>query len=566
MNHIRILTENVASQIAAGEVVERPASVVRELMDNSIDAGAKRILASVQNGGKTYIKVNDDGSGMSRDDLLLCVERHATSKIKSVSDLFAVKTLGFRGEALPSIASVSKMVITTRPARDLAGCRFKIAGGKPLSIEETGCPPGTAVVVRDLFYNLPARRKFLKGPGTEMDHIIDIVSRWALPYSEIEFRLDSHDRILLHFPASGDPIFRLANLLGRKVAESMVEAHEKGPGLEIKAYLAPWEFSRNRGDRLYFYVNGRNIRDRFIARAIVDGYGQRLMKGQYPQAIVFIDMDPSQVDVNVHPTKQEIRFSDGRALFGKIASVVEKSMSGAFQVFLDSEFHEEPPVPPLFTHEPSQGSYQPSYPSRGVKSAPTPQMMRDEPRIIGNLGNTYILCQAKDGLLMVDQHAAHERVLYEELKNGLSKGGLQIQTLLIPQKLEFSLSETKILLEKGGWLSGFGIELDHFGGNSFLLRSVPALLERVNWEDFLSEMISEVGKGTLEEHRSVDEGVMVMACHGAIRAGHALSSEEMSHLLHQLMEMDLPSNCPHGRPIFRYLHYREIEKMFRRLV
>lgn len=566
MNCIRILAENVASQIAAGEVIERPASVVRELMDNSIDAGAKRILASVQNGGKTYIKVSDDGSGMSRDDLLLCVERHATSKIKSVSDLFAVKTLGFRGEALPSIASVSKMVITTRPGKDLAGYRFKMAGGKPLSIEEAGCPPGTAVVVRDLFYNLPARRKFLKGSRTEMDHIIDIVSRWALPHSEIEFRLDSHDKTLLHFPSTGDQIFRLANLFGQKIAESMIVAREEGPELEIQGYLAPCEFSRNRADRLYLYVNGRNIRDRFVARAVIDGYGQRLMKGQYPQAVVFIDVDPSKIDVNVHPTKQEIRFSEGRVLFRKIASLIEKSMSGAFQVFLDSEFHEEMPVSSLFAREPSQVNFQTSLKSKAEDPAPIPQMVRDEPRIIGNLGDTYILCQAKDGLLMVDQHAAHERILYEELKDGLAKGALQIQTLLIPQKLEFSLKETRILLDKSEWLSRLGIELDHFGGNTFLLRAIPALLERVDWESFLSELVAEAGKSALEEHRNVDESVIVMACHGAIRAGHPLSSEEMSQLLHRLMEMDLPSNCPHGRPIFRYLHYREIEKMFRRLV
>ena len=564
MNNIRILPEKVASQIAAGEVVERPASVVRELLDNSIDAGAGRILISVEGGGKHQIKVTDDGSGMSRDDLLLCVERHATSKIRSVSDLFTVRTLGFRGEALPSIASVSRMEVTSRPEKDLSGHTFRIAGGKFISLDETGCPPGTSVVVRDLFYNMPARRKFLRSHRTEMEHIVDTVSRWALPFSDIEFRLDSHGKGVVRFPSTGDQVVRLANLFGKEAAASLIETREEGPGLEIRAYLAPGEFSRSRGDRLFVYVNRRNIRDRFVTRAVLEGYGRRLMKGQYPQAVIFIDIDPQQVDVNVHPTKQEIRFRESRSVFRKIVSAVEKSLSREFQAFVETEFPGAGPSTPLTAREPAQTEFIPA--SRPPAQVAEPAITKgiDDPVIIGNLGDTYILCQARTGLLMVDQHAAHERVVYENLKRDFGQGTVQTQMLLVPLKLEFPLKDAKVLENKGEMLCRFGISLDHFGGNTFLLREVPALLSGVKWEDFLSELIPDLERGALEEQAAMDGIFMLMACHSSVRAGHSLTHEEMSHLLRQLLEMDLPSNCPHGRPIFRYLTYHEIERMFKR--
>ncbi len=566
MNNIRILGEKVASQIAAGEVVERPASVVRELLDNSIDAGARRILVSVEGGGKRKIKVSDDGSGMSRDDLLLCVERHATSKIRSVSDLFSVGTMGFRGEALPSIGSVSKMVITSRPESELVGHVFRLAGGKALSLDETGCPPGTSILVRDLFYNLPVRKKFLKSPRTEMHHIVDTVTRWALPFPEVEFTLEDDRKRVLHFPAAGDKVMRLSSLFGREVAASLLEAVDKGPGMHISAYLAPPEFFRNRGDRLYVYVNQRNVRDRFITRAVLEGYGRRLMKGQYPQAVLFIQIEPSRVDVNVHPTKQEIRFRDGRLVFTKIVAAIERALAVQFQTFVETEFSGRAWSPPLSVQEPGQMDFPQASQSAIQEAKPLMRSSGDEPLIIGNLGNTYILCQAREGLLMIDQHAAHERVVYEKMRRDFGQGKVQTQVLLVPIKLDFPVKEAKILAEKGSMLSRFGIELEHFGGTTFLLREVPALLSGTKWEDFLSELIPDLEKGRLQDQGEVDDMFMRMACHSALRAGHSLTHEEMSLLLRQLLEMDLPSNCPHGRPIFRYLTYPEIEKMFKRVV
>ncbi|MBW1706705.1 MAG: DNA mismatch repair endonuclease MutL [Deltaproteobacteria bacterium] len=568
MNTIRILPEKVASQIAAGEVIDRPASVVRELIDNSIDAGADRIVVRIENGGKGLIKVSDNGVGMSRDDLLLCVERHATSKIETASDLFSIKSLGFRGEALPSIASVSRMKLTSRPKDRLEGHRLKIAGGKLTAIEETGAPVGTVVEAGALFFNIPARRKFLRAARTETDHIIDTFTRVALPFPGINFKLDDAAKTLMNLPASDQQLPRLSALLGRKVAESITEEQERIHGVGVSVYLAPWELSRTRGDRLFVYVNGRNIRDRLVTRAIIEGYGQRLMKGHYPQAVIFLEIDPSMVDVNVHPTKQEVRFHNSRDVFQAIVSTIEKTLARSFH----SLYSQMPDQVPSFVSDVSEHfpEFSESVLTRGipdVADAAEQSAISELPQIIGQLGNTYILCQVKDGLLMVDQHAAHERVMYENLKKGFDASHIEVQALLVPHKLELSAKEKRVVQEKGDRLSRFGIELEHFGGNTFLLRSVPALLENVEWDSFLSEFLAELEEGEPEDDNILlDKALTVMACHGAIRAGYRMTNEEITHLFYQLEEMDVPTNCPHGRPIFKHFTYYEIEKMFKRVV
>jgi len=568
MNTIRILPEKVASQIAAGEVIDRPASVVRELIDNSIDAGADRIVVRIENGGKGLIKVSDNGVGMSRDDLLLCVERHATSKIETASDLFSIKSLGFRGEALPSIASVSRMKLTSRPKDRLEGHRLKIAGGKLTAIEETGAPVGTVVEAGALFFNIPARRKFLRAARTETDHIIDTFTRVALPFPAINFKLDDAAKTLMNLPASDHQLPRLSVLLGRKVAESITEEQEIIHGVGVSVYLAPWELSRTRGDRLFVYVNGRNIRDRLVTRAIIEGYGQRLMKGHYPQAVIFLEIDPSKVDVNVHPTKQEVRFHNSRDVFQAIVSAIEKTLARSFHAL----YGQMPDQVPSFVSDASEPfpEFSQSVLTRGipdVADAAEQSTISELPQIIGQLGNTYILCQVKDGLLMVDQHAAHERIMYENLKKGFDASHIEVQALLMPHKLELSAKEKRVVQEKGDRLSRFGIELEHFGGNTFLLRSVPALLENVEWDSFLSEFLAELEEGEPEDDNVLlDKALTVMACHGAIRAGYRMTNEEITHLFYQLEEMDVPTNCPHGRPIFKHFTYYEIEKMFKRVV
>ena len=572
MNTIRILPENVASQIAAGEVIDRPASVVRELIDNSIDAGAERISIRIEKGGKGLIKVNDSGAGMSRDDLLLCVERHATSKIETAADLFSVKSFGFRGEALPSIASVSRTEIISRPRDQLAGHRLKVEGGKLISIKEAGAPEGTIVEVRNLFYNIPARLKFMRAVKTETDHIIDVLSRIALSFPGIAFKLEDAGKTIMNLPASDQHMHRLSALMGGKVAGSMIEVRERNHALSIRAYLAPPDLSRTRGDRLFVYVNHRNIRDRLVTKAILEGYGQRLMKGQYPQAVIFIETDPSMVDVNVHPTKQEVRFHESRDVFRSIVSTVEKALGQNLNPYPSLQPRDEENdfqnQGVRFTSEPAWNY------SRTVQSqtgppkseALTQPLFKEMPQVIGQLGNTYILCQVRGGLLMVDQHAAHERIVYETLKNGVNNSRIEAQTLLMPYRLELTTKEKRIALKRRSQLDRFGIELDHFGGNTFLLRSVPAILKNVQWDSFFSEFITELEDDELEEGIFLDKVLTVMACHGAIRAGQSMNHHEINHLLSQLQETEIPTNCPHGRPIFKHFTYYEIEKMFKRVI
>jgi DNA mismatch repair protein MutL len=576
MNTIRILSETLSAQIAAGEVVDRPASVVRELTDNSIDASADRIVITIEAGGKRRIRVSDNGRGMSKDDLLLCVERHATSKIRTASDLLSVQSLGFRGEALPSIAAVSRMRITSLPQDCLTGHTLRISGGKLLQIEETGAPSGTTVDVKDLFFNIPARRKFLRAERTETDHIVDILSRIAMPFPKITFRLDEGSRNVIHLPASEDILDRISGLLGRKTAEAMMTGDEKDGNLSIRVYAAPPDFARSRGDRLYVYVNGRNIKDRIATKAIMEGYGRRLMKGQYPQVVIFVEIDPLEIDVNVHPTKQEIRFRDTSGVFQAIVSAVGKTLDKLPQPF-SRQGLTDPAVPfgrvssttvsePPWEYSPGPALADPL--SRPVTSGPPPDsaMVPAGPKIIGQLAHTYILCETSNGLMIVDQHAAHERIVYEHLKKSLAAERIEMQTLLIPHELELSTKETRILLEKGEGLRRFGLEFEHFGGNTFLLNAVPALLKNVNWQSFVSELVSQFVEGAPDEEALFDACTTLMACHGAIRAGERLNHEEMDRLLSQLGEMDLPTNCPHGRPVFREFTYPEMERMFKRVV
>jgi len=574
MGKIRILSEKVANQIAAGEVIERPASVVRELLDNSIDAGADRLNIQIEEGGKRLIRLRDNGSGMDKDDMLLALERHATSKITTVSDLFSIKTLGFRGEALPSICSVSRIEITSRPADRLTGYRLKASGGEMKSIDETGAPAGTTVEVRDIYFNTPARRKFLRADRTETGHIIDTLSRIILPFTNIHLRLDDAGKTLLNLPASENELNRLSVLFGRDVAVSLIDTYRERNGVKIRAYLAPPDFSRSRSDRIYIYINNRNIRDKLVTRSVMEGYGQRLMKGRYPQVVVFLDIDPTLVDINVHPAKQEVRFHQSRMVYQALSSTIERALTDQFKSF-SYEGHKRPEVieDKVFSQvkvsEPAweysvvdeKGSTDPE-----IKVQQKP-LLKKIPQIIGQLKDTYLLFQSEDGLLLVDQHAAHERILYERLKKNYFSSGIESQAFLIPMSLELSLKEGRILIEKIDQMSALGFELEHFGGNTFLVRSVPSVLANVELESFLLDLIPVLEE---EEHltseKAMDRLITVMACHGAIRAGQRMSHREMELLLEQLEEMDLPTNCPHGRPIFRKFSYYEIEKMFKRVV
>jgi len=571
MGLIRILSEKVASQIAAGEVVERPASVVRELIDNSIDAAATRILIKIENGGKNLIRVSDNGAGMDRDDLLLCAERHATSKISELSDLFSVRTLGFRGEAVPSIAAVSRMVIASRTLDQVGGFRLRLEGGKIKGIEETGAPVGTTVEVNDLFFNTPARKKFLRSAGTETDHILDVLSRIALPFTTLSFRLDDRDKTLLSLPSVDSDVSRLSALFGHEVASSMIPIEREIRGLRVSGYLSPPEWDRARGDHLFVYVNRRSVRERLLTHAIIEGYGSRLMKGRYPYAVIFIAIDPSLVDVNVHPAKQEVRFHQNRLVHEAVKTVLDESLRQKAAAL----FHV--PVPSMESIEEKGGRIAEStreyaaYPAEKMIShrpaLQVPLMIKECPVVLGQLKETYILCETKEGLLLVDQHAAHERRVYEKLKRAYDSSSLECQPFLIPPRVEFSPSESRTILKRMEEFSELGITLEHFGGETFMVRSVPNLLVDVHWVTFLRELIAVLEEqGAVKGDQVVDRLLALMACHGAIRAGQRLSYEEMVALVEQLEDAEVPTNCPHGRPVFKRLSFHEIEKMFRRVL
>jgi DNA mismatch repair protein MutL len=575
MGEIRVLRENVASQIAAGEVIERPASIVRELIDNSLDAGADRITLKIERGGKRFIQVGDNGRGMGRDDLLLSVERHATSKLREGEDLFHIKTLGFRGEALPSIASVSRLELTSRKGEDLVGHRLVMAGGKLKSLDETGAPTGTTVVVRDLFYQMPARKKFLRTDRTETDHILKTVSRIAIPFMGVHFSLEIGGKMTLLLSSTENMVDRLSVLFGSQVASAMVVTEARKDYIKVNAFLAPPDFTRTRADRILIYVNHRGIRDRFLTQAVMEGYGQRLMKGRYPQAVLLIDIDPTLVDVNVHPAKQEIRFRQGLLVSRFISDAINQLFADQYTTIRAVAAGQKPYGGEDLIGEGTVGEARPPYGfSEGQRSEEREAgegmqvpLARSHVRYIGQLDETYLLFQGENGLLIVDQHAAHERVVYETLKRGYKKDVIERQGFLIPPNLEFTLQEARIIEKNLDQLARMGLEMDYFGGNTFLLRAVPSILQTVDWEAFLRELIPHLEKKeNLDREEAYDQFIALMACHNALRSGQSLSQQEITYLLEQLEGMSLPTHCPHGRPIFRNIGYREIDKMFGRLV
>jgi len=545
--------------------------VVRELIDNSIDSGASRILIKIENGGRNLIRVADNGAGMDRDDLLLCAERHATSKINELSDLFSVRTLGFRGEAIPSIAAVSRMAITSRTPDQLAGFRLKLQGGKIKEIEETGAPLGTTVEVKDLFFNTPARKKFLRSAPTETDHVVDTLSRIALPFTKLSFRLDDRDKILLSLPSVDSDVSRLSALFGHEVAGSMIPMMKEIQGLRLSGYLSPPEWDRARGDHLFMYVNRRSVRERLLTHAVIEGYGSRLMKGRYPYAVIFIEIDPALVDVNVHPAKQEVRFHQNRLVHEAVKTVVEEILrQKAAALFRVPSSASEGAMERVGRIEEPIGEYASTPAEVTISREPELQvqlMIKESPVVLGQLKETYILCETKEGLLLVDQHAAHERRVFEKLKKSYDSATLECQPFLIPPTVEFSPSESRTILKKMEELSQLGITLEHFGGSTFMVRSVPNILVDVHWESFLREILPLLEEqGAVKGDQVVESLLSLMACHGAIRAGQRLSKEEMIALVEQLDEVEVPTNCPHGRPVFKRLSFYEIEKMFRRVL
>lgn len=617
MGKIRLLSEALASQVAAGEVVERPASVVKELVENSIDAGATAIDVNVARGGIALIQVTDNGSGMDRDDALMCLERNATSKIRTKEDLGAIATLGFRGEAIPSIASVSKFRLATRTADSPVGTEVIMHGGKMVSVADSGEAVGTSIEVRSLFYNLPARRKFLRTESTEFSHLEQIVRTQAIAHEDIRFTLTSGDRLVFQLPATSSLRERIGALVGSDLAGRLLEVEpNEHRGVKVRGFIGPPGMGRSDRRQQLTFLNGRPVEAAIITRALREGYHTALMKGQYPVTFLFLEVDPSAVDVNVHPAKREVRFHDGFAVQEALAATLARTLrermirpvSGVgwtgIQPAVTSQVQEEfpslytaesktrtsdaAPAPVLFTtaerlRAATQATSQPmtqqgmvneptllSPSSRPVAPLPaeevtTPPRASDY-RLIGVLGKLYVLLESNEGLVLMDQHAAHERVLFEDMRRRLETGGLPAQRLLVPLTVQLSPRDYDIATRHLEVLAKFGILAEPFGGQTLKIDAVPPFLKSDDPESFIHSLLDEI-RSAVERSSALRLGEDIIAttvCRHAVKANDRLHERELEKLLVDLLACDMPYCCPHGRPTLIQIGYSELDRKFGR--
>jgi len=600
MAKIHRLAPDLANQIAAGEVVERPASVVKELVENAIDAGATRISIAVDTGGKRLIRVEDDGEGMDAEDARLAIERHATSKIRRADDLGAIRTLGFRGEALPSIASVSHFTLRTRARGEQSGTEIKVDAGTIVSIREVGAPEGTSIEIADLFYNLPARRKFLKSDTAETTQISRLATQLALGYPELGFSLTSNGRSLLQCPPAATLSGRFFQLFGDR--GDLMEVRKDAGGLKIEGYVAALgDQGPTRGAQNVF-VNRRIVKDRTIAHAIIEAYSVATIKERSPEVHLFLTIAPDRVDVNVHPTKAEVRFLEQslvhEVLRRALGDVLGQGRAPEVQFRLEGGV-DRPGIPTTmaipgvlsgaavanrWSHEQLPGGSRPvpvaSYPSPVHGFQPPASGDRDpgaqppasgadiRPMIpLGQFRDTFIIAVDDEGVAIIDQHVAHERVLFEQISERLTSGRLQSQRLLAPILLDLSPAQRHALTQHAATLEKFGMEVEEFGGDSVRLSAVPAMLDPAECEATiraLADDLEGLATGTRAEE-ALRRIAATMACHAAVKANYPLTLEKMRYILEELRRTAYSSVCPHGRPVVLRLTRREIEKNFQRI-
>ena len=600
---IVVLTPALASQIAAGEVVERPASAVKELIENALDAGAQRVDVEIEGGGVTRLCVSDDGSGMSAENAALCVERHATSKLTSISDLNRIASYGFRGEALPSIASVSRFSLRTRAAQSDSGVEVAIEGGSAPTVRPTGMAVGTRVEVRDLFFNVPARRKFLRSTGTESGHVTEVVEAAALTRPEVTFTLARDGRVVREFLRASDRAERVAQVSqGEELARC---EGTRGP-LQMEAFLSRPEHARSGAGGLRLFVNGRSIRDRAIAVTVAQAYGSVLERGRYPRGVVHLDLPHEFLDVNVHPQKAEVRFADPRALADALYGMLSRSLAGAFSLPTPNrsawgKSKPEPGVAPepavlqraapgersaalsstpasplaaitvpalpnsaevplesLFLAEPALIAVRDS---ATLPIRPRPEVAWSSLRFVAQLRQTYLLCESNDGIYLLDQHAAAERVTFTRLRKQYQGRAVPSQSLLFPVTLDVLAAEAELVELRAKEMAEVGLDVRVRGPESISIHAVPKLLQRASAERLLRDLLAEVSrKGGRGFSDAVDLALATMACHGSIRAGDPLAPDEVKALLEALDDADFAGHCPHGRPVVTFLGWAELER------
>jgi len=602
---IRILEEEVANKIAAGEVVERPASVVKELVENAIDAGATRITVEVDEGGKSLIRVNDNGCGMTAQEAVLALQRHATSKISSAEDLSSVRTLGFRGEALPSVASVSRLTVVTRPRGEMEGIRLEADGGDIRELEPAGTAEGTTITIRELFYNTPARLKFLKTTRTELGQICDVLTRVALSHPEVSTRLIADGSELFHSPGSADPLNAVAALFGNDLARELLPVRYSRPGLAIEGFISRPPFSRPTRSGQHFFVNGRTVRHRSLTHAVDEAYRASMPSGRFPFVVLHLEIDPGVVDVNVHPTKAEVRFLRDWEVHRAVTEAVRQTLGSPVLAAPETLAHQHTlrpedlkhgpwlPIPPAeASTDPFAGADPGAVPAVSgqvgspgsetttinpltIIGAPTQGSLPElntpaaAPRPIAQLWNSYILAEGPEGLLIIDQHLAHERILFDRLLNSEQEQPAS-QVLSTPLTLQLSHREAALALDLFPDLQRLGFVLEAFGRDAFLIRAVPEFVrpgaELVTLRGLLDELTSDhaVGSGT-PRPAVTDRLAAAAACRSAVKKGMRLGGEELRQLLVDLAGTTNPHSCPHGCPISVQLSYQELLKRFKRI-
>ena len=575
---IKILPPDVVSKIAAGEVVERPASAVKELVENSLDAGATQIGVDVRGGGVSLIQVSDNGIGVPRAEIELAFQRHATSKVRSLADVEGTASLGFRGEALPSIAAVAEVEFLSRTVDESAGIYVRLLDGKVMDEGSKGCAVGTTVAVRNLFRNVPARLKFLKSPATESGHIVDLVTRLSLAFPEVRFVLAVDGRGILHTPGNGKVRDTLIEVYGLETAQAMLEVEGGESRNEsallvpaVSGFISPPSISRASRNYYSFFVNRRWVTSRLLSSAVEKAYQGMLMTGRYPIVVLSLSLPPQDVDINVHPTKREIRLCREQAAYSAVSKAVSDTLGR-------SAVAPEVKSRPLFSlaTQPTQPTFDVGTASWPQAASPvSPKLSSNETgildtresslpvlRVLGQLAATYVIAEGPDGLYLIDQHAAHERVVFERILSQRTESAVEMQGVLEPIAIELSAKQKETYDSRGEALAEFGFQIEHFGDKTFLVRAIPASLNSDEVSHVVREVLDSIEDSPIaERERRI---AISIACHSAVRAGQVLGQEELRELICQLENTNSPRTCPHGRPIMIHLSSGQLAREFGR--
>ena len=589
---INILPKTIVNKIAAGEVIERPASVVKELLENAIDAEAKRIDIYLEDSGKKLIKITDDGVGMSPEDLSRSVLSHSTSKLKNLEDVYAIKTLGFRGEALPSIGAVSRLKIVSRTRDNIAGSVIEVEGGSIGKVREKGCTVGSQIEVRDLFFNTPVRKKFLKTNPVEMSHISEIVTRVSLANPKIHFNLFHNGKTVFNLPCASTIKERIITFFGNEIGKNIIPIKLKEPNLVIKGYILPSSFDCRTTKMQYVFINSRFIRDKSILHAISEAYKGKLMSNRKPIVFLFLQMNPSDFDVNVHPTKIEVRFENVNQVYGYIASTVKNGLERGVpveitKIYKSNEYNaaaendwqkkSEPHKNILSNSKKKQLSFtdldqgDDFFSQRKFFDINKIQSTNNASNIVVNkrciqIQNSYIVEENSDGINIIDQHALHEIILYEEIKQNTNNAKLLSQQLLIPELVELNASDFFIIISLKDKLERLGFTIEEFGKNTIVVRSYPQILKNLDCKEFILNLLNEIDESICRDSLDscLDKLAKITACRGAVKMGQKLNEQEVFELLEKRDKMSFSNNCPHGRPTAILMSFVELEKQFKR--